>query len=84
MHTTYSPCYTHTHTSIHIYIYIPVDSSLLILILDVSLEHWEVLSREEGFELGDALRQLLTFVNAHLALRHRNTVAVYAALPGER
>lgn len=36
------------------------------------------------FSLDDALRQILIFINAHLALKHNNKVAAIASHVGHR
>ncbi|KAF8307011.1 Tfb4-domain-containing protein, partial [Clavulina sp. PMI_390] len=59
--------------------------SHLTLILDLSPKQWHlssIPSNEHPLSLEDFLPQLLTFINAHLAARHDNSITVYGALPG--
>ncbi|KAH9485135.1 General transcription and DNA repair factor IIH subunit tfb4 [Psilocybe cubensis] len=58
-----------------------MDYSHLAVVLDLSPGQWEGCSEELG--LPSFLSQLLAFLNAHIALRDENTLAVFAALPGK-
>ncbi|KAL1936603.1 hypothetical protein VTP01DRAFT_737 [Rhizomucor pusillus] len=56
------------------------DSNLLVLILDVNPIVWaEAAKGEKPLSLDDALRQILIFVNAHLALKHNNKIVAIAS-----
>lgn len=67
---------------------VPLDApSHLTLILDLSPKQWHLSSLESNdfpLSLDAFLPQVLTFVNAHLAGRHDNTVTVFGAFPGTR
>lgn len=59
----------------------------LTLILDLSPKQWHLSSLESNefpLSLEAFLSQVLTFINAHLAGRHDNTVTVFGAFPGTR
>lgn len=59
----------------------------LILILDLAPKQWHLSSLESNehpLSLEDFLPQVLTFINAHLAGRHENTITVLGAFPGQR
>lgn len=59
---------------------LPDDSNLLVLILDVNPIVWaEAAKGEKPLSLDDALRQILIFVNAHLALKHNNKIVAIAS-----
>ncbi|CAG8794357.1 12261_t:CDS:2, partial [Racocetra persica] len=51
------------------------DANLLVLIIDTNPLVW----KKSGFPLKEALRHLLVFINAHLALKHDNDVAIIAS-----
>ncbi|KAI9313810.1 TFIIH subunit Tfb4/p34 [Dichotomocladium elegans] len=56
------------------------DSNLLVLIIDTNPFVWaESAKAETPLSLDDALRQILIFINAHLALKHNNKVAAIAS-----
>ncbi|KAF8973119.1 transcription factor Tfb4-domain-containing protein [Flammula alnicola] len=57
-----------------------MDDSHLSVVLDLSPAHWH----QSDLSLSSFLSQLLVFLNAHIALKHENTLAVFAALPGKR
>ncbi|GAA5853320.1 hypothetical protein JCM3766R1_001320 [Sporobolomyces carnicolor] len=54
----------------------PVTGDLLCLILDLNPLAW---SRSASLSLDNALDQILVFANSHLALRHENQIALFAA-----
>lgn len=56
-----------------------MNESHLSVIIDLSPSQWHLSSLP--FSL--FISQLLTFLNAHIALKHENTLAVFAALPGK-
>ncbi|KAJ8660900.1 hypothetical protein O0I10_003545 [Lichtheimia ornata] len=59
------------------------DSNLLLLIIDTNPFMWaESAKADPPFSLDDALRQILIFINAHLALKHNNKVAAIASHVG--
>jgi transcription initiation factor TFIIH subunit 3 len=63
--------------------------SHLSVVIDLSPTHWELSARappENTYPLTLAtfLSQLLAFLNAHIACRHENTLAVFGAFPGKR
>lgn len=56
----------------------------LSLILDLSPTQWHLCSTSQHpLPLNVFLSHLLTFINSHIALKHENTLAVFAALPGK-
>jgi transcription initiation factor TFIIH subunit 3 len=57
-----------------------MNESHLSVIIDLSPSQWHLSS----LPLDLFISQLLTFLNAHIALKHENTLAVFAALPGKR
>ncbi|KAJ7859736.1 TFIIH subunit Tfb4/p34 [Mycena leptocephala] len=62
--------------------------SHLSVVIDLSPTHWELSARappENTYPLTLAtfLSQLLAFLNAHIACRHENTLAVFGAFPGK-
>ncbi|KAI8380774.1 TFIIH subunit Tfb4/p34 [Blakeslea trispora] len=60
------------------------DSNLLVLILDTNPFAWNESSKADlPLTLDDALNQLLIFINAHLALKYNNKVAVIASHVGQ-
>ncbi|CAG8782143.1 31367_t:CDS:2 [Gigaspora margarita] len=54
------------------------DANLLVLIIDTNPIVW----RKSNFSLKEALRHILVFINAHLALKHDNDVAIIASHVG--
>ncbi|KAI8335990.1 TFIIH subunit Tfb4/p34 [Choanephora cucurbitarum] len=60
------------------------DSNLLVLIIDTNPFAWNESGRADlPLTLDDALNQLLIFINAHLALKYNNKVAVIASHVGQ-
>ncbi|OBZ86094.1 RNA polymerase II transcription factor B subunit 4 [Choanephora cucurbitarum] len=60
------------------------DSNLLVLIIDTNPFAWNESGRADlPLSLDDALNQLLIFINAHLALKYNNKVAVIASHVGQ-
>ncbi|KAF7321708.1 ATP-dependent DNA helicase [Mycena kentingensis (nom. inval.)] len=64
-------------------------ASHLSLVVDFSPAHWELSSREpphniHPLSLSSFLSQLLAFLNAHIACRDENTLAVFGAFPKKR
>ena len=57
-----------------------MNESHLSVIIDLSPSQWHLSS----LPLNLFISQLLTFLNAYIALKHENTLAVFAALPGKR
>ncbi|KAI9261032.1 TFIIH subunit Tfb4/p34 [Sporodiniella umbellata] len=56
------------------------DSNSLVIILDTNPYAWTESSKAEiPLSLDDALNQILVYINAHLALKHNNSVAVIAS-----
>ncbi|RIA86191.1 RNA polymerase II transcription factor B subunit 4 [Glomus cerebriforme] len=55
------------------------DANLLVLIIDTNPLIWTRSAKSTGLSLKEALRHLLVFINAHLALKHDNEVAVIAS-----
>lgn len=61
------------------------DSNLLVIIIDTNPFAWEESSKADTpLSLDTALNQLLVFVNAHLALKYNNKVAIIASHIGQR
>ncbi|CAG8439008.1 18951_t:CDS:2 [Rhizophagus irregularis] len=58
------------------------DANLLVLIIDTNPLIWT--KSAKSLSLKEALRHLLVFINAHLALKHDNEVAVIASHIGVR
>ncbi|CEG76914.1 hypothetical protein RMATCC62417_11741 [Rhizopus microsporus] len=59
------------------------DSNLLVIILDTNPFAWNDSAKAKvPLSLDDALNQILVFVNAHLSLKHNNSVAVIASHVG--
>lgn len=61
--------------------------SHLSLVLDLSPAHWHLSAQSTNpypLPLKTFLAQLLAFLNAHVACKHENTLAVFGALPGRR
>ncbi|KAI8098794.1 TFIIH subunit Tfb4/p34 [Halteromyces radiatus] len=59
------------------------DSNLLVLIIDTNPFVWDLIAKATPpLSLDDALRQILIFVNAHLALKYNNKVVVIASHGG--
>ncbi|KAF4621238.1 hypothetical protein D9613_000421 [Agrocybe pediades] len=63
-----------------------MDCSHLSVVLDLSPAHWQICAQhpQSPLDLSDFLSQLLAFLNAHIALKHENSLAVFAAFPGKR
>jgi len=63
------------------------EPSHLSVILDLSPTQWHLSADSTNttpLTLKSFLSQLLTFLNAHIASKHENTLAVFGALPGKR
>ncbi|KAH9979168.1 TFIIH subunit Tfb4/p34 [Russula compacta] len=60
-------------------------SSHLSLIIDLSPSQWHLSAQTTPYPLSfrSFLSHLLTFLNSHIAAKHENTLAVFAALPGK-
>ncbi|CAG8625531.1 10436_t:CDS:2 [Dentiscutata heterogama] len=58
--------------------YLDQDANLLVLIIDTNPIVW----KKSSFPLKEALRHILVFINAHLALKHDNDVAIIASHVG--
>jgi len=59
--------------------------SHLSIVVDLSPTQWHSSSLATNpLSLESFLAQLLTFLNTHIASKHENTLAVFAALPGKR
>jgi transcription initiation factor TFIIH subunit 3 len=63
--------------------------SHLSVIIDLSPTQWHLSAHPERtntypLPLNTFLSQLLAFLNAHVASKHENTLAVFGALPGKR
>lgn len=64
-------------------------ASHLSVVIDLSPTHWDLSARdppqnEFPLTLATFLSQLLAFLNAHIACKHENTLAVFGAFPGKR
>ncbi|KAJ7045748.1 TFIIH subunit Tfb4/p34 [Mycena alexandri] len=64
------------------------NGSHLSVVLDLSPKYWELSARDPPentypLTLATFLSQLLAFLNAHIACRHENTLAVFGAFPGK-
>ncbi|KAG6885961.1 hypothetical protein C0993_006888, partial [Termitomyces sp. T159_Od127] len=57
-------------------------SSHLSVVLDLSPTQWH-LSAQHSLPLSTFLAQLLAFLNAHVAAKHENSLAVYGAFPAK-
>ncbi|KAF8588680.1 transcription factor Tfb4 [Ramaria rubella] len=58
--------------------------SHLSLVIDLSPIHWHACAvSPDPLSLSSFLAHLLTFLNTHVASKHENTLAVFAALPGK-
>ncbi len=57
-----------------------MEPSHLSVVLDLCPNEWH----SSSFPLDVFLAQLLVFLNAHIALEHDNSLAVFAALPNKR
>lgn len=55
----------------------------LSIVLDINPTIWHS-SADESFSLSIFLPQLYAFLNAHLAAKYENTLAVFAAFPAKR
>jgi len=73
-----------THNHIYILLFFLDDANLLVLIIDTNQMIWARSAKSTGLSLKEALRHLLVFINAHLALKHDNEVAVIASDVGVR
>lgn len=72
-------------TVLSLFILATDDSNLLVLILDTNPFVWaESAKAETPLSLDDALRQILIFINAHLALKYNNKIVVIASHVGHR
>ncbi|KAG6903098.1 hypothetical protein C0995_006285 [Termitomyces sp. Mi166 len=58
-----------------------MSGSHLSVVLDLSPTQWH-LSAQHALPLNAFLAQLLAFLNAHIASKHENTLAVFGAFPG--
>lgn len=63
--------------------------SHLSVILDLSPSQWHLSAEPPSantlsLSLSSFLSQLLAFLNAHIASKHENSLAVFGALPGKR
>ncbi|CAO3607720.1 unnamed protein product [Cunninghamella blakesleeana] len=59
------------------------DTNLLVLVIDTNPFIWDQSAKADiALSLDDALRQILIFVNAHLALKYSNKVVVIASHAG--
>ncbi len=61
--------------------------SHLSVVIDLSLTQWTLCAQSTnppGITLQDFLSQLLAFLNAHIACKDENTLAVFGAFPGQR
>lgn len=61
--------------------------SHLSVVVDLSPTQWHLSSHSSNaypLALNSFLSQLLVFLNAHLASKHENTLAVFGAFPGKR
>jgi len=61
--------------------------SHLSVIIDLSPTQWHLSAEPTNpypLPLKTFLSQLLAFLNAHIASKHENTLAVFGALPGKR
>ncbi|KAG0051059.1 RNA polymerase II transcription factor B subunit 4 [Gryganskiella cystojenkinii] len=56
------------------------DSNLLVIVIDTNPFEWE--HKDAPMKLNDTLQHILTFMNAHLAGRHDNKLAVIASHVG--
>ncbi|KAG6920301.1 hypothetical protein DXG01_005070 [Tephrocybe rancida] len=54
----------------------------LSVVVDLSPTQW-LLSAQSSLPLNSFLAQLLAFLNAHIASKHENTLAVFGAFPGK-
>lgn len=57
-----------------------MEPSHLSVVLDLCPSEWH----SSSLPLDGFLAQLLVFLNAHIALEHDNSLAVFAALPNKR
>ncbi|KAF5393408.1 hypothetical protein D9757_000751 [Collybiopsis confluens] len=62
-----------------------MNSSHLSVVVDLAPAHWHrsSLHTPSILDLPSFISQLLAFLNAHIAARHENTLAVFGAFPGE-
>jgi transcription initiation factor TFIIH subunit 3 len=62
-----------------------MDSSHLSVVIDLSPTQWHLSTLDAyPLALNTFLSQLLAFLNAHIASKHENTLAVFGAFPGKR
>ncbi|KAG6837497.1 hypothetical protein H0H93_008422 [Arthromyces matolae] len=62
-----------------------MEASHLSVVLDLSPTQWNLsTNHSQPLPLNSFLAQLLAFLNAHIAAKHENTLAVFAAFPGKR
>src|SRR5437016_1789883 len=63
-----------------------MERSHLSVVLDLNPAQWYLAEADpsDPLTLAAFLSQLLAFLNAHIALKHENDLAVFAALPGKR
>ncbi|KAJ7188011.1 TFIIH subunit Tfb4/p34 [Mycena filopes] len=64
------------------------NGSHLSVVIDLSPNYWHLSAREppenpHPLTLATFLSQLLVFLNAHIACKHENTLAVFGAFPGK-
>ncbi|KAF9075432.1 transcription factor Tfb4-domain-containing protein [Rhodocollybia butyracea] len=57
----------------------------LVVVVDFSPSQWHLSSQQQPYPLGLSVfvSQLLVFLNAHIASRHENSLAVFGAFPGK-
>jgi hypothetical protein len=62
------------------------NASHLSVLVDLSPTQWHLSAEANPYPLSlkSFLSQLLAFLNAHIASKHENTLAVFGALPGKR
>ncbi len=61
--------------------------SHLSVVIDLSPTQWHLSAQTTNtypLALNTFLSQLLAFLNAHIAAKHENSLAVFGALPGKR
>ncbi|KAJ4001593.1 transcription factor Tfb4-domain-containing protein [Lentinula boryana] len=63
-----------------------MNGSHLSVVVDLSPSQWHLSSLHQPYplDLGSFVSQLLAFLNAHIASRHENSLAVFGAFPGKR
>ncbi|KAJ3748950.1 transcription factor Tfb4-domain-containing protein [Lentinula detonsa] len=62
-----------------------MNGSHLSVVVDLSPSQWHLSSLHQPYplDLGSFVSQLLAFLNAHIASRHENSLAVFGAFPGK-